>query len=356
MEHIPPEDVFRVLNNILLCSKKVFFQICTEHDHFGHHPDIGEPLHLTVENYFWWLQQFHDQATVVLRSSQKANSVLFYVTGWSKPYFRDSDVSLNVDEDLQNANIIANSKLNLPHIKPHQPQDTEVMLVCGGPTVLDFKDEIIERREDGMPLITVNGSFNMVIDWGLSPSLQCMIDARDFNRRFVVPQFPGYTDNTKYIMSTQCDPKAFVGLPEDRTYLWSVSLDRRAMETTKEHCGEMYKDWFPCAGGSTVALRAISLLRMLGLSKIHVYGLDSCNFPDRHHAYEQPENDGGNTREMIVGEGTEREKVFQCENWHVYQAKEFIQSMPRLLKDVDLIVYGDGMIAYMIKTMAAEDS
>jgi hypothetical protein len=169
-----------------------------------------------------------------------------------------------------------------------------------------------------------------------------------------VEQVPGYTDTTKYIISTQCDPEVFAGLPKDRTYLWSVSLDGMGIAITKEHCGEMYKDWFPCAGGSTVSLRAISLLRMLGFSKVHVYGLDSCNFPEKHHAYDQPENDGGNTREMIVGEGTEREKVFQCENWHVYQAKEFVQSMPRLLKDCDLIVYGDGMIAYIIKTLAAE--
>jgi hypothetical protein len=30
--------------------------------------------------------------------------------------------------------------------------------------------------------------------------------------------------------------------------------------------------------------------------------------------------------------------------------------MPRQLKDMDLIVHGDGMIAYMVKTMAAEST
>jgi hypothetical protein len=355
LEHIPPEQVDQVLDNVLLCSEHVFFQICTEDDAFGHHPDIQEDLHLTVENYFWWLRKFLDHAAIVLRSNELMHSVLFYVTGWARPFFRESDVYLNVDKEQARANIIANSKLDLQHIRPHEPQDTEIMLVCGGPTTLDFKEEIIEKRKSGVPLVTVNGSYNMVIDWGLSPSLQCMIDAREFNRRFV-ELVPGYTDTTKFIISTQCDPEVFAGLPEDRTYLWSISLDREEIELTKEYMGRMYEDWFPVAGGCTVSLRALPLLQMLGFSKVHVYGLDSCNFPEKHHAYDQPENDDGKTQEIVVAEGTEWEKKFQCENWQVYQAKEFVQMMPRQLKDMDLIVHGDGMIAYMVKTMAAEST
>lgn len=349
MEHIPTEDVTKVLSNILLSSKKVFFEICTAHDGFGAHPDIGETLHLTVENYFEWLQRFRDQAVIIMRSEQHKHSVSFYVNGWWEPTFRPQDMRLNVEDSVACDNLIANASLGLQHVRPHKKQDIEIMLVCGGSSALDFKDEIIEKREAGMPLVTVNGSFNMVIDWGLSPSLQCVLDSREFNKRFV-QVIPGYTDTTKFVLSTQCDPSLFVGLPEDRTYLWDLCGTRELVALTKEHYGEMYVDWFPCGGGSTVTLRAINLLKILGFSKVHIYGMDSCN-SDKHHAYDQPENDGAKTVSVTVGE-----KEFQCEGWQIYQAQDFLRTVPRLFMEIDLIVYGPGLIAALIEDAASKDA
>jgi SAM-dependent methyltransferase len=355
MEHIPEDGIDKVLGNILLCSKNVFFQISTQKDGFGGHPDIDEDLHLTVHGYFWWLQQFHDQATIILRSQDNGGNVIFYVTGYGQHMFRWEDAKVNIPKEQRRENIIANSKLGLQQVMPHQAQDIEVMLLCGGPSIDEFKDDIIEKREGGMPLITVNGSYHKAIEWGLSPSLQCMVDGREFMRRFV-EQVPGYTDHTKYVISSHCNPEVFVGLPKERTYIWTVAVGYDDMDAVKAHYGEMYKDFWPCPGGSTVTLRALCLLRMLGFSKIHVYGMDSCNMDGKHHAYEQEENDDGRVTDMIVGRGTEYEKVFRCEPWHVYQATEFLQMVPRVLMDCDLIVYGDGMIAYMINTAAEMDS
>jgi hypothetical protein len=49
---------------------------------------------------------------------------------------------------------------------------------------------------------------------------------------------------------------------------------------------------------------------------------------------------------------TQFAKVFWCNPWMVYQCKEFQDMSTRLLQDIDMIVYGDGMIAYMIETSA----
>ena len=348
MEHLKPEDVPIALSNILLSCKKVYFQISTIGDNWGYHKDVDfGDLHLTVENYFWWLQKFQEQAVVIKRSEEYKHNVVFYVTGWSQPFFRQTDTKLNVDEEVRCANIAANAKLDFPHIMPHQPQDIEIMLLCGGVSALDCKDDIIQKREAGMPLVTVNGSFNMAIDWGLRPSLQCVLDARKFNKRFV-SQMPGYTDTTKFIIATQCDPSLFVGLPEDRTYLWTVSGSMETLNIVKENYGEVYKDWWPCDGGSTVALRALVLLRMLGFSKIHIYGMDSCNFDD-HHAYDQEENDGNRSYPVIVGKGRDTEKEFNCEAWHLFQANDFMAMVPRYFMDCDLAVYGNGLINALIE-------
>jgi len=56
MEHIPQDDVGKVIDNIMASSEKVFFQISTVDDLGG--DLIGATLHHTVNNHNWWLDQF----------------------------------------------------------------------------------------------------------------------------------------------------------------------------------------------------------------------------------------------------------------------------------------------------------
>jgi hypothetical protein len=59
MEHIPPEEVNVVLENIMRTCDRVFFQISTSQDSFG--ALIGTPLHLSVRGHGAWkdaLEQF----------------------------------------------------------------------------------------------------------------------------------------------------------------------------------------------------------------------------------------------------------------------------------------------------------
>jgi hypothetical protein len=112
---------------------------------------------------------------------------------------------------------------------------------------------------------------------------------------------------------------------------------------------ELYGDelWYPVAGGSTVMLRSLVLFRMLGFHKFHVYGFDSCLREDRHHAYDQEENNG----ELVVNVTT-GDRTFKCQPWMAQQAEEF-QKQARLMQDeVSLVVYGDGLISHMIQTAA----
>ena len=129
-----------------------------------------------------------------------------------------------------------------------------------------------------------------------------MIDAREFNKRFVDP----VVDDCKYIMATQCHPEVIRSLPPDRTLLWQVSLEDEFLPVVRELWGTMHEDWHPCPGGSTVTLRALCCLNMLGLRKIHVYGFDSCMEGLEHHAYEQSENDELKVGDLRVGRGTRR--------------------------------------------------
>lgn len=54
LEHIPPEYTMLVCKNIVTRCEKSWLHICNLPDNFG--PGlIGEPLHLTVQPFAWWL-------------------------------------------------------------------------------------------------------------------------------------------------------------------------------------------------------------------------------------------------------------------------------------------------------------
>lgn len=55
MEHIPPEYTMLVIDRILAACRTVWFQIALVPDGFGEM--IGQPLHLTVRPYVWWLDR-----------------------------------------------------------------------------------------------------------------------------------------------------------------------------------------------------------------------------------------------------------------------------------------------------------
>lgn len=356
MEHIPEEEVDAVLDTILDNSRHVFFQISTQDDIMGDHPDIGETLHVNVKPYQWWLEKFVSKQVVIHHSNDLNGAVIFYVTGWgNQPLDWKSGVVNTSDESIIE-NMRANAKFGFQQVKPHEEQDIEIMLLAGGPSLNDFENEIRENRNNGMPLITTNGTYNWALTRGLKPSMQCVIDAREMehNRRFT-NLVDGLTDQTKFCVASQCHPNIVRHLPLDRTYLWQVSLSDELLPHIKESYGKIYEDWFPAPGGSTVTTRALCLLRMLGFNKIHIYGFDSCLFEDRHHAYEQKENDKDleRTVDITVGGGTKYAKTFTCAPWHAFQAKDFQEMVPRVLADAKLDIKGDGLIAYMVNTGAA---
>ena len=355
LEHLPEDKIDETLEIILAASKQVFFQISTAEDAFGKAEEIDHPLHLTIHDYQWWLEKFAEHRVIIHRSGVRKTWVMFYLTGWGDDPISWDGGHVNTPIEEIKSNMAENAKLikkGAQNVVPHEVNNLEVMLLGGGPTLNDFTEDIIEKREAGMPLVTTNGSYNWAIEKGLSPSLQLVIDAREHNHRFTTLA-PGLTDTTKFVIASQCHASVFDDLPMDRTYIWQVSITPELVEHVTEHYGKQYEDWYPMPGGSTVMLRAFPLLRSLGYHKIHVYGFDSCVFPDKyHHAYDQKENDGGGPTEMLVNGETQFAKVFWCNPWMCYQCKEFQDMSTRLLSDVDMIVYGEGMIAYMVETAA----
>jgi len=338
MEHIPTDKINDVLNNVLLSAQHVFFSISTVDDSCG--VLIGETLHLSVFPYAWWLDQFQQRACLVHWSQEVDGAALFYVSAWQDGKAIVDAGVLNVLEEQAIANVRVNITGGWTQVTPHVTNDIDVMILGGGPSMPAFEDEIKEKRAAGVKLVTLNGAYNWALDHGLVPSAQIIVDARAFNARFVQPVVEG----CKYLISSQCDPSVFAGLPQDRTLIWHTST-----EMIREALTAQYPEgWWGTPGGSTVLLRAIPLLRVLGFTRFHLYGCDSCLSEDgRHHAYGQSENDAGVVIAVTVGG-----RVFACHPWMASQAQEMMELIRMLGDEIELEIYGDGLLAWMLRYAA----
>lgn len=339
LEHIPTEFVNRVLNNCLMACQHVFFQISTVPDVMGGR--VGHPLHLTVRPYEWWLQKFKDRECVIHWSRQTPNSCMFYVSAWTDGKTIQDTGTLNMADEKAKENVAFNVKQGWMQVEPYDTNNLELMILGGGPSLNGFEDEIKANRAAGMKLVTLNGTYNWALERGLKPSATVVVDGRAHNARFTKPVI----DDCKYLICSQCDPAVLEGLPKDRTYLWhtGAQLHREILDATYE------KKWYWIPGGSTVLLRAMPLLRLLGYRKFHLYGCDSCVNEESHHAYAQPENDGEILLPTMV---TGSDRVFKTTVWQASQAHEFMDLM-RLLGDIiEIQIHGDGLLAHILNTGA----
>jgi hypothetical protein len=338
MEHIPPADVPTVLSNILASAEHVFFNISTVDDVMG--ATIGETLHLSVHPTEWWVEQIKDAGAVVHSAKTLDGSCVIYCSRWHEARDVVSEGVLNTAEDVIEAQTAANIRAGWTQAIPFTTQDREVVLLAGGPSMKAELETIRMLRNDGAALVTVNGAYGWAIEHGLQPSAQIVLDAREFNARFVDPPHP----DCRYLIASQVHPATLAKLPKERTYLWHSGIS----DANEALLAELGLPYFPVPGGSTVVLRAFPLLRMLGYAKFHVFGFDSCVQHDgTHHAYPQPENDGADVIPVTCGA-----RIFHCVPWQLAQASEFRDLVGLMADQVEMKVYGNGLIAHMIQTGA----
>ena len=334
MEHIPEEWVQVVLTNILKSAKKVFFNISTDKDSCG--ALIGETLHMTVKDAQWWSDQFNKLDCMMYAVEVGPNWVNFCVSGWLTMDDLHDHLSVNTSVEQVVSQVKRNINQDYKQVSPHEMSGKELMIALGGPSLNEFTDEIVEKRRSGMPLITVNGTYGWAIENGMKPSAQVMVDAREFNARFITEA----VDTCRYLINSQCHEAVFEKLPEDQVELWHSRSHAEVKEVLDEH----YALWYPIPGGCTVGLRAVVLMRFLGWKHMHIYGLDSCLQEDEHHAYPQPENDN----EVLVNVNSNG-KDFTCTQWMAMQADEFRHMVEFFGKELQLAVYGRGLIANLLE-------
>lgn len=258
------------------------------------------------------------------------------------------DIGCNVSDDRLLQQVAANIRRMLPQAKPHSPNEETVALVCGGPSLIKHEKDLVECYWKGAKVVCLNNTYQWCVDRNIKPSAMIMLDARAFNARFLNTPVAG----CKYLLAAQCHPDAFELCADREVILWhACSAGQTELDILKEY----YLDnLFVVTGGTTVAIRAISLLRMLGFQTFDIFGLDSCWMDDVHHAYPQTENDV-DVRIPVWLRPKGRDDLSQkfiCSPWMMKQAEDFMQLIHDRGNTFRLNVRGDGLISAIMRIAA----
>ena len=174
------------------------------------------------------------------------------------------------------------------------------------------------------------------------------LDAREFNARFLETPVPG----CKYLLASQCHATAFDLCIEREVLIWhACSAGQPELDMLKE----FYLDkFYVVTSGTTVAIRAISLMRMLGFQSFDIFGLDSCLMDGAHHAYEQKENDKyAKLPVWVRPQGRDDlAQRFICSPWMMKQSQDWMDLIRDKGDTFRVNVRGDGLIATIMRIAA----
>jgi hypothetical protein len=263
--------------------------------------------------------------------------------------------SINVASDILCAHMAAAIRRGHPQVKAHPPQGERVCLVGGGPSLADTEAELVQLTHEGAKVVTVNGAYQWCLSRNIRPSAQIVLDARASNARFVDPVVP----RCHYLLASQCHPDTWDRV-EGREHVW-IWHAISPPEKDGQRCAEQdvldayyLKRWQGITGGTTVMMRALMLLRVLGYLRIDLFGCDSCFIDDAHHAYSQPENDTDKRLQVLVtpNDHPELERVFTVAPWMIQQADDFLATVRVNGSKFLLNVHGDGLLAYLLRTLS----
>lgn len=258
------------------------------------------------------------------------------------------DCGCNTPDDIIMEQVRLNIRRGLPQVQPHTPNPNTAILVCGGPSLKDSERDLVQAGWAGGKVVALNGAYQWCIDRNIKPAAAVMLDAREFNARFIETPVEG----CKYLLASQCHPRAFDLCRDRETYIWhACSAGEPELEMLKAY---YFERMFPVTLGTTIGLRAISVMRMLGFTSMEVFGLDSCWLGDEHHSYAQPENNhDGRVAVWLRPQGRDdKAQRFICAPWHIKQADDFLGLIKERGDLFQLNVHGPGLIASMLRTGA----
>lgn len=240
---------------------------------------------------------------------------------------------------VSNPNILANvaysTKLVTSYLQPCDSHDMVAVFCSGGPTLMDNLGTIKELSTDpNNYILCVKHAHDKLIQAGIVPWGCILLDPRPHVQDFIENPHP----KVNYIVATMCHPTTIDRLVEAKARVLGYNALVGAGEETV-----LPPKSYLINGGTTSAIRGISVFHFLGFRKFKLFGYDSC--------YEKPKNvkektkTGQQKHYEVASAGrkfwTDAELVAQVQDY-----EKLIEVAPQL----EIEVYGDGLLQHVHRT------
>lgn len=264
--------------------------------------------------------------------------------GWPLDFWKKGGASLydwsvvgNTGDNTIVNNIKSAIAAGYEFIKPHPAHEYHAVICGGGPSITENIEEIKQRKALGQVIVALNGALKWLTNHGVEADYHILLDARLENIDFVPPD--GICTKTALLYSAQCHPEVLKNAHNPICWIpYADGLPQLLGEFEAAYIG----------GGSSVGLKAIPLLWVLGYRTMHLYGYDSSYREAEHHAYDQPLN----AKENIITVEVAGQK-FLAAPWMASQAMEFRDLMAHFVnkEGCTITVHGDGLLPFVASRM-----
>lgn len=232
-------------------------------------------------------------------------------------------------------------------------------VVGSGPTLKSKLDELVELYKDGAIIFAVNTAHDHLWKCNrlskIKPRVHygVLCDSNDWVATYMRPH-----KKTKYLLASQCHDKTFAKFKKSDTYLWHA-IQKGDVEVLKTRTGSQGYTDYGVRLGTTVGLRTVQLAMATGVSRVHMFGFDSCAAVDNDTDPTKADLHATNKDSRRVDNRFKKNEYFcQIRNqkftWYTndamaVQAMEFEQIIYQLgqmvsqrqIQDCKLIVHGD---------------
>lgn len=229
---------------------------------------------------------------------------------------------------------------NLPIIESQLPKhDLVANIIGGGPSINQFIEQIRSSSKNNETIVALNNSYKWLKENDIQPNIQIMLDAREENSKFV----PVSDKRCELFYASQCH-RSVIDLAKNlNTTIWHANIPE-LLDSFKD------RDMFWVGSGTTVGIRSIILLYILGYRKFNIYGYDSSYTDGNGHGYKQSLNEGEKTIEAEIAG-----RKFISAPWMVTQTEEFLQVMEYFTGEgCEFSIYGDGLLQHAVRTSLVE--
>ena len=224
----------------------------------------------------------------------------------------------------------------LPRVQPATVlQTVPLAIACYGPSLNDTWEQLRGFSR----IMSCSGAHRFLLDRAVVPTYHLEVDPRPHKVALLGPPHP----DVEYLIASACHTDVFDHLADAHVKLWHV------YDTDADGYRALPRSEWAIMGGSSVGLRALTMARFLGYTRLHIFGMDGCVGATGAHAAAHPNPPPGTKPCLYDGVTYQTTSAFaECARQTFHE----LDQMP----DVAATFYGEGLVQHMARRWTQKTS